>query len=420
MHEHKNTLAEMLAGKREFLRLATLATVLAFSVGVLASLFAASTVVPIAAIYAAATLLTVIALALLAADIRKKLSFEDKLEGVIFIDGAKNELLDVRGYELAHDLSKVMAAVKAENRAIYLEWEKEPLVEKRKKAEPKPPSSKGEGDEERKKDISYVSIVRVEVADDHLTRPRASHLLDEALQFVILEELSTHLSTYFTNSKSDQIAELSREDIPAFLLQNRVLNLLSTPIEQRDVFLKAFPIQDNRPKGIVYSLWGSDGSMYSRFDLNLPKNSKISYLSRGALRIETKRLDLEISGRYTGSSAAISRTFVDHYMGKAWDEVDCRRVEVTLRGRVKPLALLSDKGWEHYHWMDSFRTRLRKSIDFVSFQEEIHWSTVEPTLFTLRGQFSAIHKHLEQMRKGERGLTPRSSKAPSAGHQGSD
>lgn len=376
MHEHKNTLAEMLAGKREFLRLVTLATVLSFSVGVLASLVAASTIVPITAIYAAAAVLTAIALALLAVDIRQKLSFEDKLEGVLFIDGAKNELLDVRGYELAHDLCKVMAAVKAENRAIYSEWENDPLVEKKERAEPKPQSPNGKDDENPKKETSYVSIVRVEVAENHLTRQKASHLLDEALQFVVLEELSTHLSTYFNNSKSDQIAELSREDIPAFLLQNRVLNLLSTPIEQRDVFLKAFPTQEKRPKGTIYSLWGSDGSMYSRFDLNLPKNSKISFLSRGALRIETKRLYLEISGRYTGSSAAISRAFVDHYMGNSWDEVDCRMVEVTLRGRVRPLALLSDKGWEHYHWLDSFRTRLRKSIDFKSFQEEIHWVCV--------------------------------------------
>lgn len=36
MSEQKNTLAAMLAGKREFLRLVTLAVILSFSVGVLA------------------------------------------------------------------------------------------------------------------------------------------------------------------------------------------------------------------------------------------------------------------------------------------------------------------------------------------------------------------------------------------------
>jgi hypothetical protein len=400
MSEHKNTLAAMLAGKREFLRLVTLAIILSFSVGVLASLVAASKVVPTIAIYLIAALLTTTALLLLAADIRQKLTFEDKLEGVLFIDSAKNELIDVRGYELANDLSRVMAAVKAESRAIYSEWENEPLVQKKEMVTPKPPLVDSGHDHKPREETSYISIVRVEVDDNDLTKQKASCLLDEALQFVLLEELSTHLSTYFTSSNSDEITELSREDIPAFLLQNRVLNLLTTPIEQRDVFLKAFPSQEKRPDGVLYSLWGSDGSMYSRFDLNLPKESKVSFLGRGALRIETKRLDLEISGRYKGSSVHVSRTFVEHYMRKSWDEVDCRKIEVILKGRVKPLALFSDKGWEHYHWLDSFRTRLRKSVDLDAFQNEIHWSAIEPMLYTLRGQFQAIHKHLEHLHKG--------------------
>jgi len=93
-------------------------------------------------------------------------------------------------------------------------------------------------------------------------------------------------------------------------------------------------------------------------------------------------------------------------MGRSLDEVDVRNVEVILKGRVKPLALLSDKGWEHYHWLDSFRTRLRKSVDLEAFLNEIHWNAVEPMLYTLRGQFNAMHKHLEHLRKEERGLTP--------------
>lgn len=403
MLEHENTLAEMLAGKRDFLRLVVLASVLSFSIGVLASVVAASTLVPTIAICFAAALLTLIALLLFAADIRRKLAFEDRLEGVLFIDVAKNELLDVRGYELASDLSRAMAAVKAESRAIYSEWENDPLVKNKEKT-PKKSPSENENVPTAGEKPNYISIVRVEVDDDHLTKQKASRLLDEALQFVLLEELSTHLSTYFTNSTSDQIVELSREDIPAFLLQNRVLNLLTTPIENRDVFLQAFPNQKERPEGVLCSLWGSDGSMYSRFDLNLPKDSKVSFLGRGALRIETKRLNLEISGRYTGSTATVSRAFVDHYMGCSWDEVACRNVEIILRGQVKPLALFSANGWEHYHWLDSFRARLRKDVDLKTFQDAIHWSAVEPMLYTLRGQFKGMHVHLEHLRKREIGL----------------
>jgi hypothetical protein len=397
MSEHKNTLAEMLGSKRELLRLVTLALVLSFSVGVLASLVAASDVVPVAAIYAGAMLLIAAVLTVLVFDIHQKLSFEDRLEGLLFIDAAKNELLEVQGYELSGELSRAMAAVKAESRAIYSEWEIDPLVPKRVTSEGRPSSLGATAASEN--EISYWGIVRVAVENDHLTKQKASHLLDEALQFVLLEKLSTHLSTYFHDSNSDLIAELRREDIPAFLLQNRVLNLLTTPIEQRDVFLKAFPDPAKRPEGVLCSLWGSDGSMYSRFDLNLPKNSKVSYLGRGALRIETKRLDLDISARYTGSSGVVSRAFVDHYMGRSWDDIDFRIVEVILRGRVKPLALLSRKGWEHYRWLDSFRARLKESIDFDVFQSGIKWNSIESMLYALRGHFWAIHRSIRNLAK---------------------
>jgi hypothetical protein len=399
MSGQNNTLAIMLAGKREFLRLVILTIILSFSVGVLASLVAASTIIPTSAIYVAAILVIATSLLLLAGDIRNKLAFEDKLTGVLFIDSAKNELFDVRQYELANNLSRTLAAVKAESRAIYSEWENDPLVQQMQKVEPNSTHTDSEHNRKPRADVSYMGIVRVEIDDDQLTKQKASLLLDEALQFVLLEELSLHLSSYFSNSDSEQIIELSREDIPSFLLQNRVLNMLSTPIEQRDIFLKAFPNHDKRPDGILYSLYGSDGAMYSRFDLTLPKDSKVSFLGRGALRIETKRLDLEISGRYTGSSANVSSTFVNHYMGRSKEDVDFRNIEVILKGRIKALALLSNKGWEHYHWLDSFRTRLKRNIDFDTFLNEINWSSVEPTLYALRGKFNTLHKHLEHLSK---------------------
>jgi len=401
MPEHNNTLAEMLETKRDFLRLVTLAIVLSFSVGVLASLVAASNIVPTWAIYAGAALLIIASLIMLTADIRQKLTFEDHCNGLLFIDAARNELVEVRGYELSKDLSRALAAVKAENRAIYSEWENDPLVVRKGESKAQPISQ--DVVNKPKDDITYISIVRVEVEDNHHTKQKASQLLDEALQFVLLEELSTHLSTYFTNSKSDQVSELNREDIPAFLLQNRVLNLLTTPIEQRDVFLKAFPNKSERPEGVICSLWGSDGSMYSRFDLNLPKGSKVSHTGRGSLRIETKRLDLEISGRYTGSSGVVSPPFVEHYVGKPWDDVDCRKIKVVLRGRIKPLALISDGGWEHYRWLDSFRSRLKQSADFDAFLHHIHWDSIEPTVYALRGRFSAINRNLRSLSKSTDG-----------------
>jgi hypothetical protein len=291
-----DTLSAMLSSKRALFQLVLLAIVVSFSIGVLSNVAAAQTVVPSAFLIVGGVLVTVLAIATLAADLRFSLSFEDRLNGVIFVDPASNELVDVEGYELAGDLTKTLAAIKAESKAIYSEWESDPLV-KKKQAPPEGQEGQTQGDSRPR----YIAIHRRSMNLAEKTRPKASLLLDEALQFVVLEELSTHLSTYFRDDASGQIVEMERSDIPAFLLQNRVLNLLTTPIEQRDIFLSAFP--RDKPDGILYMLWGSDGAVYSRFDLMLPKDSKVTYVERGALRIQTKRVDLEIRCRYTGFSA---------------------------------------------------------------------------------------------------------------------
>lgn len=392
MIDQKNTLAELLTTKKELLRLFGLATVVAFSVGVLASLVAAQTTVPTTYIFAGALATTIAALGLLALDLKANLSFEEEFEGVLFLDVGSNEAIEVKGYELSKDIARVLRAVKAESRSIYSEWEKSPLVQKKTAK----PTTEETG--KRKSEQSYIGIYKVTVDKEREAVPAAVRLLNEAVLFVLLEELSTHLSTYFNNSDGEHVAEIRREDIPAFLLSNRVLNLLTTPIEQRDVFMSAFPDEKKRPDGELVSLWGSDGAMYSRFDLTLPKQSRVTHTDSGSVRIETKRMTLEVSGGYIGSSAVVSRTFMNHYMGTSSENIECRKIAVELRGRIKPFALLSSKGWEHYRWLDSFRTRLKNSVDFETFLGNMQWQTIEPVLYSLRGQFASIRRQIDKDR----------------------
>ena len=396
MTEQKNTLEAMLTSKRDLLRMFVLAAVLAFSVGVLASVAAAQTTYPVRYVVAGCIVLTVLALALLAADLRHSLAFEERLEGLIFLHAQRNEVIAVEGYELSKDLCKVLAAVKAESRSIYSDWDSDPLVKKQRSRQRDHQEETSDGDEKKKP--TYLGIYKVSVDESELVAPRATRLLEEALLFTLLEELSLHLSTYFQGSPdSDELDELEREHIPSFLLQNRVLNLLTTPIEQRDIFLTAFPNEHKRPEGELHTLVGSDGAMYSRFDLVLPKGSRVKHTDDGGVLIETRRLQLEMLGRYTGTNGVISRAFAAYYMQEDWEDVECKKVEVILRARIKPLALLSTKKWEHYKWLDSFRSRLRSSVHFDTFQEEAHWHMIKPMLYSFRGHFSTLRREIAKL-----------------------
>ena len=397
----KHSLSGVLSGKKELIKLFSMAAVLAFAVGALSSIFVAQTSLPTISVIVLAGCIVLIVFALLARELWDSLSFKDDLKAVVFIDPKENAVIDVKSYDFANDLTRILSAVKAENRSIFSEWENGPLVatrapgkKERKEQEPEAKSSKQKQ--------RYVAIKKLTGEAANITAPSSAKLLNESISFLMLESLSTHLSTYFNDWDEDKyITEYTRDHIPGVLLKNRVLNLLSTPIEQRDVFLDAFPDGSDAKEGEVISLWGSDGSMYSRFDLILPKGSKIEHDEIGHIKISTPRLTLEILNRYSGTSKPVSRSFIENYIGRGYREIECRQVEITMKCKIKPMSLLSTAGWRYYHWLDSYRSRARHEMHFDQFQEDIHWSSIEHTLFALRGRFRALHRHIDAALENE-------------------
>lgn len=380
MKDEKNVVERMLSEKKELLRLFVIAAILAFSVGTLGSLFADQAAMPQISVIAISLLLLVISFCLLAKDINSQLSFTEEVDALVFLNSRTNAIIPVKDYRFAEHLHRVMRAINAESKAMQSEWDKEPLATPRKIKNPtQSPQTQS------KTKTSYMSIVKVTADSETRPQPKSVRLLEEAASFVLLEELSLHLSTYFNNADEDSfVKEYSREDIPDFLLKNRVLNLLSTPIEQRDIFLDAYPDDKGEPEGEICSLWGSDGSVYSRFDLVLPTGSTIKHADHGVIRIETKRLSLELSAKFTGSSGVVSPSFCANYLLQDFNDVSPRKVAIRLTGRIKAMSLFRSSGWQYYRWLDSFRERLKVSFDFPTFQSEIHWAVIEPLLFSMR------------------------------------
>lgn len=166
-----------------------------------------------------------------------------------------------------------------------------------------------------------------------------------------------------------------------------MLNLLSTPIEQRDIFLDAFPNPDKRPEGEIYMLYGSSGAMFRRFDLTLPKGSKVKDIGRSGFEIDTARFSLCVAISYSGTSVSFSPEFAKFYLNKDFRSTQGRTVNIRISGRIKPLALLHASGWHYHDWLDSFRERLLRKTDFGGFLESINWSIVEPFIFATRTRY---------------------------------
>jgi len=381
MKGNNDSIDRILAEKKDLIRLFLIAAILGFSVGGLAGLFVDQSNLPQWSIFVICGSLLLLSLALLTKDLVSTLAFEEVADAVVFFDPYANEVLPVEGYTFAEGLHRTLRAVRAESKAIYGDWEKDPLIS--------PKESRTNAEEADQSAVqsepSYFAVVKTTINHENPQPPKSVRLLEEATTFVLIEELSFHLSSYFNDADEDSfVKEYGRDDIPAFLLKNRVLNLLSTPIEQRDIFLSAYPNSKDPPDGEIYSLRGSDGAIFSRFDLVLPTGTTIQHSDRGGVRIETKRLALELSAVYTGFHSVISRSFAANYLGVDFEDVSPLKIAVTLKGRVKPMSLLTSSGWQYYKWLDSFRQRLRASFDFSTFQEDIHWDVIEPLLFSMR------------------------------------
>jgi hypothetical protein len=223
--------------------------------------------------------------------------------------------------------------------------------------------------------VEYFSIVKV-VEEDEREKSKAEKILEETIEYLILEELSTHLATYFNEFKHNDklIKEYSRNDFPEILLQNRIINLLSTPFEDRAIFTKA-GMTKNPEEGEIVSIYGNDGSRFSKFDLVLPAGSTVSRIDDGLLLIENSRISLLIAIIYEGWGANFPPGFEYNYCGKIEENLDLYGLQIILNYTIKPKALLYGSKWNYHNWIDSFIDRLVEFASFDDFLKKIDWES---------------------------------------------
>lgn len=312
------------------------------------------------------------------------------IKAAVFIDPKNKTTTTPLHYEFMYDLSNTLNAVFQENMALKNTWHSHPLAEWHVEREP---DTEVENDDEQNSDeVSYFSVVKMSIDNEsNVTPSKSSIILMDAAEFIILEQLSYHLSNYFRDpSEADNIIELSRKDIPHILLENRVLNLLTTPIEDRAIFTKA-KFEDSPNEGEVVSIRGSDGSVYQKFDLMLPKGTKVSRSKNGSLILDTNRVILSIRCLYEGFSESTPIYFEEAYLGVPPRTIDTLKMEILIETKIRLRALFTISGWQTFKWIDTFPDRLIRYADFQYFKEKIGWN-IAFTTFHIPNAFKTSRK----------------------------
>ncbi len=365
-----------LAKRKELTEIALIAILIGFGTGATASAFISYADIPELSKYIVSLLAAVTGILILVRGLASGLNFRQVIEANFLADEC-NKIIPIRNYKFSEELSSIFKAVFQESKALEKLWyERENIAPDKGSKEGKEVDLQAVG--RKKPDTedkpTYLAICRVEVDEDHETRyKKHGDLLKEVVEFILLEQLSLHLSSYFMDREGDEeIREYKRSDTTDFLLKNRIFSILTKPIEDRDIFLDAFPDPNHRPEGEIHQLWSSNGAMYKKFELLLPKGTKVSKTPDG-FKLENNRIEICAEVIFNNFNAAIERSFIRNYVRANPDSSSAYTLKIIISGEIKPLSLLSGKGWVYYQWLDTFLEKAEKNLSFEHFLKRINW-----------------------------------------------
>jgi hypothetical protein len=371
--DHRIGIAASLESRRQIIELILLAIPIAIGINLLSSLIDSSTALSWKA-YSGPSALILIPILALSSYIWTARETTLELQAVIAINKNTNTILQIPRYAFSEELARVTQAVFLENRALKKIWDEHALRDLPSTAAPSSTKQDPQTSPETVQPlISYYSIVEID-EDESRTVKRSEQLLVEAIEFVLIRQLSLHLNEYFKkfSSEDSKIEELGRNKISDVLLQNRFLELLSRSWDERPIFAEAnIPTPKDGRK--VVEIRGTDGSIYSRFVLTLPNRTSVSRPQDGYLTLDTPRFVLKIEIDFKAIHKTLPRGFSSAYMGYPSVDIDAYKTTVRVVFELKRAAFLRTTNWEYFKWIDSLFDRLTKCLNFEDFLKQIAW-----------------------------------------------
>lgn len=265
-----------------------------------------------------------------------------QIQGFVVVDAHKAELIEVPEYELASSAAQYLAAAFKEKPALQRQWESEPPT------------------------------------DDHRfdSAPGLGHkLMNELAEYLLLERVSMTLTDHFNTSqfKKNKLREYERNDLPQILLQNRFLELLSADMKDREGFGSV--IADAPPRGTVVMQF-SNGHIYNRFALTLPRNCSVTRDEDGSLLISSPMLELRLLARLSPYGMVLPGSFEHLYLGKPFGSTEPCELTFEVAIKVKKHRLMRREARNYAIWVEEVIKDLNTSFSSDLFLEEINWRTI--------------------------------------------
>lgn len=288
----------------------------------------------------------------------KKLKKQIKYNGFFILRKNPKMIVSVDEYGISKDMNQYLKAIFAENKAVQRIWESDNTLSD-------PPSKRNHANTPANV-TSDISI------------------LHELIEYCVLDSLSMNLSSYFDNSGLNKIETHERADVADILLSNRFLKQFSEDMINRDIF-SDFPITDKhadepKTKSKVVRAYLASGAIYSRFEITLPKDSKVTRLDDKII-ISTRMFTIEISIKIPGFISLLPSLFERSYLGlNKISDFESYEFYVELSFKFKKRFVFSATNWSYYKWAMIYIDNLDEYLSKEHFFKKINWNTIRTLL----------------------------------------
>jgi hypothetical protein len=366
---HPPVVASILKSRGAVLELVVAAVVLALGVNLLATAIADLFETSKQAMLWTSLALVVASLAIIARRTIASRYVSRSFEAFLCYHSKENRLVEVPRYAFSEHISDYFKGLFAENEAPKKLWDSDPLSNT------------------FKFDTKTGSFEKRTTA--------AGQLIVEAVEYLLLEKLSTHLTDYFNHASLDKegLQELTREDVPSVIFKNRFLDTFSRPMQERAAFVEATLKRGGATIGKISSSYGPGGLRYAEFDLVLPANAKVQRVAPNSVEIDTSKFCVKLEVTFSGFNTNLPRGFERLYLdGMSLGDVQTYSVDIKAIVQFKPLALLSQTGWQYHSWLDSFLTSLEEAVSKEEFFQRIDWYRAMTVARVVQRTLSSVGK----------------------------
>lgn len=365
---HPPVVASILKSRGAVLELVVAAVVLAMGVNLLATVIADLFGASKQAMFWTSLALVIASLALIARRTVAPRYVSRTFKAFLCYHRKENRLIEVPRYAFSEEISGYLKGLFAENEAPKKLWDSDPL--------------------------SNTFTYDTKTGSFEKRQTAAGQLIVEAVEYLLLEKLSTHLTDYFNHASLDKerLQALTREDVPGVIFNNRFLDTFSRPMHERSAFVEE-SMKRNTPIGKISSSYGPGGLRYAEFDLVLPANAKVQRTAPNSIEIDTSKFCVKLEVIFSGFNTNLPRDFERLYLdGMSLRDVQTYSVDIKAVVDFKPLALLSQTGWQYHSWLDSFLSSLEEAVSKKEFFERIDWDRAITVARVVQRTLSPIGK----------------------------